>query len=118
MKKILGILCILLAFSAIAFAEDYVLTCDPQEGVTQYMVEYSGVTEYSTANPDGSANHSIASWNSGNYEATIKAGAPYVLDGVPQEGMMLWSDPTPFVLTVPGKPQLPLKESLELVIKP
>ena len=94
MKKL--ILAVLL-IPSIAIGAPF-LTCDPQEGVTNYRIDGTTIID---AEANGAVLWSIDSIPVGTHNGTLEAGKPYVLDGVPQ-GTMLWSTPVPFVLGVPS----------------
>lgn len=85
MKKFIVMLFIcFIAIPSWLFAAD--LVCDPQQGVTSYIVEVDGVETYTDAQPDGSLKLNIDYLTAGQH--TFKARAVSA-EGWPSD----WSDP-------------------------
>lgn len=104
MKKILvlSLIVLLCVFLAPAFADS--LTCDPQAGVTDYLVQGLDPARTSvTAETNGSVKYDVSTLAPGQYNGTLQAGARYTLNGATQPAIK-WSSPTPFDLGVPEIP--------------
>jgi len=103
MKKIMMFLCLVLIVPASLVCADS-LVCDPQATVTDYrVVGLDPARTLVPAEADGSVKYDVGTLAPGSYNATIEAGARYVLNGVPQ-GPARWSPSVPFVLIAPGTP--------------
>ena len=101
MKRLILVLAILAMAVSPAFAVS--LVCDPQEGIKVYRIDGKAVIN---AEADGSVKYDISAISAGTHNKTLEAGNEYILDGVPQ-GVWQWSDPIPFVVTVPSNPSAP-----------
>jgi len=88
----------------IAYAHPADLISDPNPGADRYRVlGLDPAVTIVPAEPDGSVKYSVNTLTPGPYNATIEAGAPYVLNGNPQPAVK-WSTVVPFDLTVPDTP--------------
>jgi len=85
-----------LLLPALAFGNPF-LVCDPQAGVTEYVVETNGAESAAfTAEPDGSMKYDLAGLPQGSYTVRAKAGNIWGWSG--------YSDPFDFNKAVPGTP--------------
>ena len=85
---------------------DPFLTCDDQEGVTKYRFVTSHGAEIIDATPEGAVLYDLAQLPIGETSAELSAGAPWTIDGIPQD-VIEWSESRPFVLGRPGVLQSP-----------
>ena len=110
MKLLIPVFIVLLT-TTVLYADPF-LTCDPQTGVKKYKMVIGEVESFSNAQADGSAWHDLVDTPVGDHDATLAAGIPWTLDGVPQEATE-WGPTTPFVLGRPFALQLPTSISLK-----
>ena len=96
MKKILGLIAGILFLTVGVCQAAPFLVCDPQEGVTKYVLDIDGVeTTILTAQADGSLRYDMAAYiNTGNHAVRAKAGNIW--------GWSTYSDPFNFDADTPN----------------
>jgi len=109
MKKIISMVAGLILLASTAFAGPF-LVCDPQEGVTEYVLEFTqlGLEITVPAQADGSLRYDLAEWTGphGWYEGRVMASVTYeVTDGTSGETSSATdvSTPTGISLKIPNK---------------
>lgn len=97
----------MLLFAPVSHADPF-LMCDPQYGVTHYRVECpdAGYDVISDAGTDTAMDHDLATFPTGEHQCNAYAGEAWTLNGE-ASGVILWSDPTPFLLGRPAESNAP-----------